>query len=84
MKKLLTTCALIAGVATLAIAVTTTPSLAAKKKKVAAKPATCTAPASMRGPCNNGVCQINWCGVDGKWYPAPLFCVEPFCLSPKG
>jgi hypothetical protein len=82
MIKLLSKCVLVAAVASFALAGTTTLSHAAKKK--AAKPAvaTCVAPKYMTAGCAGGACKMQWCGVDGKWYPSLMMCWEPFC--PKG
>jgi uncharacterized low-complexity protein len=56
-----------------------TPSFAAKKKKVAAAPATCVAWTYTKTDCANGWCGMNRCGLDGKWYPSLLHCWEPAC-----
>jgi hypothetical protein len=83
MIKLISKCVLVAAVASFALAGATTMSHAAKKK--AAKPApvaSCVAPKYAKAACANGLCRMQWCGVDGKWYPSLMACWEPFC--PKG
>lgn len=83
MIKLLSKCVLVAAVASFALAGTTTMSQAAKKK--AAKPAAvaaCVAPKYSTAGCANGMCRMQWCGVDGKWHPSLMMCWQPFC--PKG
>ena len=80
MIKMIAKCVFAAALVAGAMSVSTTPSFAAKKK--AAKPTACMVPSSVRN-CTNGVCNISWCGVDGKYYPTPIFCLEPFCISPK-
>jgi hypothetical protein len=85
MIKLLSKCVLVAAVASFALAGTTTMSHAAKKKAAAKKPAAaaaCVAPKYSTASCANGWCRMQWCGVDGKWYPSLMVCAEPFC--PKG
>ncbi|MDT3683638.1 MAG: hypothetical protein RO009_01160 [Pseudorhodoplanes sp.] len=84
MIKLLSKCVLVAAVASFALAGTTTLSHAAKKKAKAAPvaAATCVAPKYTTAACAGGVCRMQWCGLDGKWYPSLLVCAEPFC--PKG
>jgi len=84
MIKLLSKCVLVAAVVSFALAGTTTLSHAAKKK-AAAKPApvaTCMAPKYTTASCASGLCKMQWCGLDGKWYPSLMVCAEPFC--PKG
>ncbi len=66
---------LLAGaVVVAAIAISTAPSEAAKKK--AKVPALCTPGFT----CSSGG-KVMACGGDGKWYPAFLtpICAEPFC-----
>ncbi len=83
MIKLLSKCVLVAAVASFALAGTTTLSQAAKKKaKAAPVAATCMAPKYTTASCANGLCRMQWCGLDGKWYPSLMVCAEPFC--PKG
>ena len=80
MMKLVSRGVLVAAIASLALAGSTTMSFAAKKK-AAAKSASCV-PATWCGSnCKSGVCQANWCGADGKRY-AGAWCWEPFC-GPK-
>jgi uncharacterized low-complexity protein len=81
--KFFSKCVLAAAVVSLAIAGSMTTSFAAKKKKAAAKPATCTAMTWKATNCANGWCAVSWCGTDGKWYTGPGVCWEPFC-PPKG
>lgn len=68
---------LVAAVAATAVSFST-PSFAAKKKKAAA-PATCVAWTYTKTQCANGVCGMNRCGLDGKWYPSLMHCWEPAC-----
>jgi hypothetical protein len=82
MIKTITKCVLAVSLAAAAMSVSVSPSFAAKKK-AAAKAAACTAPAWASTNCANGVCNVAWCGTDGKWYPSPGFCWEPFCWAPK-
>lgn len=74
MLKIVAKCLFAASVVALALGGTASVSFAAKKKAAA----TCKAPAWCAGGCANGVCVVNWCGVDGKWYPGG-WCAEPFC-----
>jgi hypothetical protein len=67
------------AVAVAAIAISSAPSEAARKKAKAAKPC-------LPGPmCSSGkatgVNNVNFCGVDGKLYKAQVTptCVQPFC-----
>lgn len=71
---------LVAAVASMALSVST-PSFAAKKKaaKPAAASAACLPGTYTKTTCNNGVCQMAWCGIDGKRYPSLFWCWEPFC-----
>lgn len=82
MIKLLSKCVLVAAVGSFALAGTTTLSHAAKKKAKPAPVASCVAPKYTAVGCAGGVCKMQWCGVDGKWYPSLMMCWEPFC--PKG
>lgn len=85
MIKLLSKGVLAAVVVSFALAGTTGLSHAAKKKAAAKKPAAaaaCVAPKYMKTTCANNVCQMAWCGLDGKWYPSLMLCWEPAC--PKG
>ena len=82
MIKTIAKCVFAATLAAGAMTVSATPSFAAKKMAKAKPVSACTVPSSVRN-CTNGVCNISWCGADGKWYPTPIFCVEPFCISPK-
>lgn len=76
MLKIVAKCAFAAAVASFALGGMSTVSYAAKKKP--AKAATCKAPAWCAANCAGGVCVVNWCGADGKWYPGG-WCAEPFC-----
>lgn len=78
MLKTISKFVLVAAVAATAVSFST-PSFAAKKK---AAPTTCVAPKYTTGACAGGLCKMNRCGLDGKWYPSLIMCVEPFC--PKG
>lgn len=82
MIKTIAKCVFAATLAAGAMTVATTPSFAAKKKMAAKPVAACKVPSSVRN-CTNGLCNISWCGADGKYYPTPIFCLEPFCISPK-
>ena len=76
MLKTISKFVLVAAVAATAVSFST-PSFAAKKK--AAAPATCVAPKYTTAACNNGLCTMTWCGLDGKQYPSLMMCWEPFC-----
>ena len=82
MIKTIAKCVFAVSFAAAAISVSATPSFAAKKKMAAKPVAACKVPSSVRN-CTNGLCNVSWCGVDGKFYPTPIFCLEPFCISPK-
>ena len=83
MIKLLSKCVLVAAVASFALAGTTTLSSAAGKKAKAAKAApaaaTCVPPRYTATACGNNVCQMAWCGLDGRWHPSLFVCWQPFC-----
>ena len=65
------------AVAVAAIAISSAPSEAAKKK---AKAPCLPGPMCSSGKAT-GVNNVNFCGVDGKWYKAQVTptCVQPFC-----
>lgn len=70
---------MVGAVAVVAIAISAAPSEAAKKKRMAMKPTTCTAPALCSAECQGGGCKVNFCGPsDGKWYWSPL---TPWCIG---
>ena len=79
MIKLFSKCVLVAAVASFALAGTTTLSHAAKKKGKAAAAATCVPPKYSATTCANGLCRMQFCGLDGKWYPSLMACMGPFC-----
>ncbi|NWG25228.1 MAG: hypothetical protein HXY30_12600 [Pseudorhodoplanes sp.] len=83
MIKTLSKFALLAAVASLAVAGSMT-TADAKKAKKAAAPAACTMPGYKTVACKGdpSLCATQRCGMDGKWYPA-IPCIEPFC-PPKG
>ena len=81
MLKTISKVVLVAAIAATAVSFST-PSFAAKKKKMAAS-AACVAPKYTTAACNNGLCSMTWCGLDGKQYPSLMMCWEPFC-PPKG
>lgn len=62
-----------------AIALSAAPSEAAKKKGKAAAPCLPSTMCSVGKPA--GVNNVNWCGVDGKWYKAQVTptCMQPWC-----
>jgi hypothetical protein len=79
MLKTISKFVLVAAVAAVAVSFST-PSYAAKKKKMAAAPATCTAWQYKTAQCNNlGWCSMQRCGLDGKWYPSLMACWQPSC-----
>lgn len=78
MIKIVSKSVMVAAVASLALAGTTTDSLAAKKKKAAA-PAACKAWSYKTANCTGAVCGMSRCGLDGKWYPSLLLCWQPAC-----
>ena len=76
MLKTISKFVLVAALAVTAVSFAT-PSYAAKKK--AAAPAACVAPKYTTGTCNNGLCTMTRCGLDGKQYPSLVMCWQPFC-----
>jgi hypothetical protein len=74
--KAITKFLLVGAVAVTAIALSAAPSEAAKKK---AKTAALCNPAHLcASNCTGGLCKVNICGGDGKWYQA-LF--TPVCVG---
>ena len=73
---------LVGLVAAMAIAISMAPSEAAKRR-AAAKPAGCTGPGLCSTNCQGGICSVNLCGLDGKWYPALLtpICPQGNCVN---
>ena len=68
MLRLISKFVVVAAVAAIAVSFST-PSFAAKKKKAAAKPATCVAWTNTKTPeCHGTMCHMYRCGLDGKWY----------------
>lgn len=65
------------AVAAMAIAISSAPSEAAKRRAAAS----CMGPGGCSHSCKGGTCQLNACGFDGKWHQAvlPPACVTPFC-----
>jgi hypothetical protein len=63
------------AVAAMAIAISSAPSEAAKRR---AASASCVGPAVCSHSCAQGACQINACGLDGKWHMAFL---TPVCAA---
>jgi hypothetical protein len=79
MLKTISKFVLVAAVAAIAMSFST-PTFAAKKKKMAAAPATCVAWQYKTAQCNNlGWCSMQRCGLDGKWYPSLMACWQPAC-----
>jgi predicted RNA-binding Zn ribbon-like protein len=79
MLKTISKFVLVAAVAAMAVSFST-PSYAAKKKKMAAAPTACTAWQYKTAQCNNlGWCSMQRCGLDGKWYPSLMACWQPSC-----
>ncbi|MES1155448.1 MAG: hypothetical protein ABUL48_03360 [Pseudorhodoplanes sp.] len=74
MLKTISKVVLVAAIAATAVSFST-PSFAAKKKAAAS----CVAPKYTTGACTGTVCKMSWCGLDGKWYPSLMVCVQPFC-----
>ena len=66
------------AVAAMAIAMSSAPSEAAKRR---AASQACMGPGGCSHSCKGGSCLMNACGFDGKWYPSvlPPACVLPFC-----
>jgi hypothetical protein len=77
MMKTLTKCMLAAAVVSLALAGTTSMSLAKKAK--AKKEVACTPWTYKTATCSGVVCGMSRCGLDGKWYPSLLLCWQPAC-----
>jgi len=63
------------AVAAIAIAISSAPSEAAKRRAAA----NCVGPAVCSHSCSQGTCQMNACGLDGKWHWAFL---TPVCAAP--
>jgi len=82
MTRFITKFVLVGAVAALAIAMSVAPSDAAKRR-AAAKSASCLGPAFCSTNCQGGICAVNLCGTDGKWYPAILtpICLEGLCVN---
>lgn len=79
MMKSIAKLVLAATVASLAVSMSVTPTLAAKKKAAKA----CTPFTWCATKCSGNVCAGGlWCGADGKQYPSLTGCVAPFC-NPK-
>jgi hypothetical protein len=79
MMKILSKCALVAAVASLALAGSMATADAAKKKGKA-KADKCAAWTYKTATCTGAVCSMNRCGWEGnKWYPSLVLCVQPFC-----
>ena len=76
MTRVLTKCMLVAAVASLAFAGSTTASFAAKKKAAAKA---CAPWSYATAKCSNNACTMQRCGVDGKWYPSMAWCWQPAC-----
>src|ERR1700674_60682 len=82
MLKLISKGALIAAIASLALAGSMTTSVA-KKKKAAAKPA-CTAGQLCTESCNESKwCNVNWCQADGTTTATFGFCYEGSTFCPQ-
>jgi hypothetical protein len=78
MKKFVSTAALVAAVAALAIAGSTSDSFARGKAK--GKPAAACTPGALKtAQCGPAGCTMQRCWADGKWYPSVFACWTPFC-----
>lgn len=79
MMKMIAKFVLVATVASMAIAMSMSPSEAAKKKaKVAAS---CSSPSWCAKDCTGALCAWYYCN-GGAWTKTPGVCAEPFC-QPK-
>lgn len=78
MSKIASKFALVAAVAALVIAGTSSDSMARGHKKKAA-PACAPAWALKTNACANGACSMLRCWPDGKWYPSVAWCWQPWC-----
>jgi hypothetical protein len=77
MMKLVSKIALVAAVATLAIAGSSSDTFARGKK---AAPAACAPVWALKtNTCANGVCTTLRCWPDGKWNPSMVMCWQPWC-----
>jgi hypothetical protein len=76
--KSMTKILLVSAIAVTAIAISAAPSEAAKKKRMAAQ-ASCHPAYLSSSDCTGGLCKVNICGGDGKWYWAMF---TPWCVSP--
>ena len=77
MMKLVSKIALVAAVATLAIAGSSSDTFARGKK---AAPAACAPAWALKtNACANGVCSMLRCWPDGKWNPSVAWCWQPWC-----
>jgi hypothetical protein len=77
MIKLTSKIALVAAVAALAIAGSSSDSMARGHKKMAA--ACAPVWALKTNACANGVCSMLRCQPNGKWYPSLAMCWQPWC-----
>jgi hypothetical protein len=79
MKNFATKVLMAGAVAALAIAMSVAPTEAAKKRMKMTRG--CTAPQLCSTNCGAGGCFLNYCGENGKWYPAVLtpVCVVGMC-----
>jgi hypothetical protein len=78
MMKLVSKVALVAAIATLAIAGSSSDTLARGHKKM--KPAACAPVWALKtNVCTNGVCSMLRCWSDGKWNPSMAMCWQPWC-----
>lgn len=75
-----------AAVAAMAMAISATPSEAAKKKRapMSSPAAACTAPNLCSFDCVGNGCKVNFCAPDGKWYWSMVtpYCLTGFCPQP--
>lgn len=79
MKKLISKVALVAAVATLAMAGSSSDTFARAHKKMA-KPAACAPAWALKtGACANNMCSMERCWPDGKWQQSMMMCVQPWC-----
>jgi hypothetical protein len=77
MIKLTSKIALVAAIAALAIAGSSSDSVARGHQK---KAAACAPVWALKThACANGVCSMLRCQPDGKWYPSLLACWQPWC-----
>jgi len=79
MMKFISRGALVAAVATLAMAGSSSDTFARGHKKMA-KPVACAPAWALKtNACANGLCSMQRCWPDGKWQASMAMCWQPWC-----